>query len=101
MGFKKIENLLDIDTDDFTKPKYNTKKWIEIFDQSNGSYSVNKDIRFKTSQLRNLLYYSKNFRKATGSLWNYYPDFPVLNMLVIMEEQVCFIQLVLQIVLVN
>ena len=24
----------------------------------------------------NLLYYSKNFRKTTGSLWNYYPDKP-------------------------
>ena len=24
----------------------------------------------------NLLYYSKNFRKAVGSLWNYYPDMP-------------------------
>ena len=24
----------------------------------------------------NLLYYSKNFRKITGSLWNYYPDKP-------------------------
>ena len=24
----------------------------------------------------NLLYYSKYFRKATGSFWNYYPDMP-------------------------
>ena len=24
----------------------------------------------------NLLYYSENFRKATGSFWNYYPDMP-------------------------
>ena len=24
----------------------------------------------------NLLYYSKNFRKTTGSFWNYYPDKP-------------------------
>ena len=24
----------------------------------------------------NLLYYSKNFRKTTGSFWNYYPDRP-------------------------
>ena len=55
MGYKKIENLLGIEADDFTKPKYSTKKWIEIFDQSNGSYSVNKDIRFRTSQLRNYL----------------------------------------------
>ena len=24
----------------------------------------------------NLLYYSKNFRKTSGSFWNYYPDMP-------------------------
>ena len=24
----------------------------------------------------NLLYYSRNFRKTTGSFWNYYPDMP-------------------------
>ena len=24
----------------------------------------------------NLLYYSKNFRKTTGSFWNHYPDKP-------------------------
>ena len=24
----------------------------------------------------NLLYYSKNFRKTTGSSWDYYPDKP-------------------------
>ena len=24
----------------------------------------------------NLLYYSKTFRKPTGSFWNYYPDIP-------------------------
>ena len=30
----------------------------------------------------NLLYYSKNFRKATGSFWNYYPDMPNLDMII-------------------
>ena len=123
-------------------PKVTTIKWIEIFDQSNGTYNKNKDIRFKTNQLRNdlcdfndayivvtgkitatnpsngdnvynikvslknaapffdstlkinsqliedaqdldivipmynLLYYSKKFRKTTGSFWNYFPDIP-------------------------
>ena len=47
MGYNKITNLLGkLDT---------TIKWIEIFDQSNGTYNKNKDIRFKTSQLRNYL----------------------------------------------
>ena len=122
-------------------PKFITKKLIEVYDQSGGNYSVNKEIRIKTSMLRsdlrdysdayivvkgditleddndankrnknlafknnasfinciskinavkidnaedldvvmpiyNLLEYSKNYRKTTGSLWNYYRDEP-------------------------
>ena len=33
-------------------PKRTTVKWIEILDQSNGTYNPNKYIRFKTPQLR-------------------------------------------------
>ena len=141
MGYNKITNLLGkLDKDKIHK--FTTIKWTEIFDQSNGTYNENKDIRFKTNQLRsdlcdfndayivvtgkitatnsgnnineynrkvslknsapfinstlkinrqliedaqdldivmpmyNLLYYSKNFRKTTGSFRNYYPDMP-------------------------
>ena len=141
MGCNKITNLLGkFDKDEI--PKFTTIKWIEIFDQSSGTYNKNKDIRFTANQLRNdlydfndayivvtgkitatnpgndddvynrnvffkkfcpffncilkiniqliedtqdleivmpmynLLYYSKNFRKTTGSFWNYYPDMP-------------------------
>ena len=141
MGYNKITNLLGkLDKDEI--PKFTTIKWIEIFDQSNRAYNKNKNIRFKTNQLRNdlrdfndayivftgkitttnlgnddnvynrkgslkhsspffnctlkinsqliedaqdldivipiynLLYYSKNFRKTTGSFWNHYPDMP-------------------------
>ena len=143
MGYNKITNLLGkLDKDEI--PKFTTIKYIEIFDQSNGTYNKNKDIRFKTNQLRNdlrdfndayivetgkatatapdpnddninydrtialknsapffncvlkinnqliedaqdldivmpmynLLHYSKNFRKTTGSFSNYYPDIP-------------------------
>ena len=140
MGYNKITNPLGkLNKDEI--PKFAAIKWIEIFDQSNGNYNKNKDIRFKTNQLRNdlsdfihayvvvtgkitvtnpgndanqynrnvylknsasffnctlninsqliedaqdldivipiynLLYYSKNVRKTTGSFWNYYPDF--------------------------
>ena len=141
MGYNKITKLLRKLTADVI-PKFTTIKWIEIFDQSNGTYTANKDIRFKTPQLRsdlcdfndayivvtgkitatnpgnnndiydkkvslknsapffnciltinnqliedaqdldivipmyNLPNYSKNFRKTTGSFWNYYPDKP-------------------------
>ena len=55
MGYNKITNLLGkLDKDEI--PKFTTIKWIEIFDQSNVTYNKNKDIRFKTNQLRNDLY---------------------------------------------
>ena len=52
MGYNKITNLLAQLTKDEI-PKFTTIKWIEIFDQSNGTCNKNKDIRFKTNQLRN------------------------------------------------
>ena len=140
MEFQKIKNFLDTASDDKDLPRYVTKKWIEVYDQSGRNYNVNKEIRIKTSMLRsdlcdfndayivvkgtitvtnpnnakrnkavtfknnapfinciskingikidnaedldvvmpmyNLLEYSKNYRKTTGSLWNYYRDEP-------------------------
>ena len=133
--------MLDTTSDDKDLPRFVTKKWIEVYDQSNKNYNVNKEIRIKTPMLRsdlcdfsdayilvkgditiaetdnakgskivafkksapfvkwiskisgvrrringnaedldvvmlmyNLLEYSKNYRKATGSLRNYYRD---------------------------
>ena len=121
-------------------PRFITKKWIEVHDQSGGSHNINKQIRFKKSMLQsdlcdysdaymifkgtinvadpnndaydnklacknnapfiscvskinntlidnaedlhivmtmyNLIEYSKNYSKTTGSLWNYYRDEP-------------------------
>ena len=141
MEFQNIVNFLDATSDDKDLPRFVTKKWIEVYDQSGGNYNVNKEIRIKTSMLRsdlcdfsdayivvkgditlegdndankrnknlafknnapfinciskingvkidnaedldvvmpmyNLLEYSKNYRKTTGSLWNYYRDKP-------------------------
>ena len=132
-------NFLDTTSDDNDLPRFVTKKWIEVYDQSEGNYNVNKEIRIKTSMLRsgscdysdayivvkgditlednnnankrnlafknnapfinciskingvkidnaensdvvmpmyNLLEYSKNYKKTTRSLWNYYRDEP-------------------------
>ena len=141
MGYQKIVNLLDRTPD--SVPRFVTKKWIEVHDQSGTEedrYKTSKQIRFRTSMLRsdlcdysdaytvikgditftspandtcdknlafknnapfisciskisnplidnaedldivmlmyNLLEYSKNYRKTTGSLWNYYRDEP-------------------------
>ena len=144
MEFQEIVNFLDITSDDKDLPRFVTKKWIQVYDQSEGNYDVNKEIRIKTSMLRsdlcdfndayivvkgtitvgapnnaktktkktkavafknnapvinciskidgvktdnaedldvvmpiyNLLEYSKNYKKITGSLWNYYRDEP-------------------------
>ena len=56
MEFQKIINLLNITSDDKDLPRYVTKKWIEVYDQSEKSYSINREIRIKTSMLRSDLY---------------------------------------------
>ena len=38
----------------------------------------------------NLLYYSKNFRKTTGSFWNYYPDMPSSGHVDVNERSIVF-----------
>ena len=56
MEFQKIINLPDTTSDDKDLPRFVTKKWIEVYDQSEKNYSVNKGIRIKTSMLRSDLY---------------------------------------------
>ena len=138
-------------------PRFITKKWVKVHDQSGSAdkrYKPNKQIIFKTSMLRsdlcdypdayivvkgnivltkangrstidirnrflafknnapftnwiskinnllidnaedldvvmpmyNLLQYSKNYRKTTGSLWNYYRDKPMIFLLIIIMQ---------------
>ena len=55
MEFQKIVNFLDTTSDDKDLPGFITKKWIEVYDQSEGNYNVNKGIRIKTSMLRSNL----------------------------------------------
>ena len=141
MEYQKIINLQD--TTSNSVPKFNTKKWIEVHDQSGNAknrYKPSKQTRIKTSVLKsdlcdysdayivvkgtitvtgennrdrknrflafennasfisciskinllidnagdlevvmpmyNLIEYCKNYRKTTGSLWNYYRDEP-------------------------
>ena len=139
MEYHEITNLLGTTPDEV--PRFITKKWIEVHDQSGSAedrYKPSKQIRFKTSMLRsdlcdfsdayivvegtntvtnpnndlydkkltftnnapffscisktnntlidnaedldivmhmyNLIEYSKNYSKTTGSFWNYYRD---------------------------
>ena len=52
MEFQKIINLLEITSDDKDLPRFVTKNWIEVYDQSQRNYDVNKELRIKTSLLR-------------------------------------------------
>ena len=53
MEYQKIANLLDSASN---KPsKFRTRNWVEINDEARGTYSPNKQIKFKTSMLRSSL----------------------------------------------
>ena len=52
MEFQKSCKFLDTTFDNKDLPKFVTKKWIEVYDQSQKNYDVNKEIRIKTSMLR-------------------------------------------------
>ena len=52
MKYQKIANLLESTSDNLSK--FRTGNWVEINDESRGSYA-NSEIRFKTSMLRSNL----------------------------------------------
>ena len=52
MEFQNIVNFIGITSDNNDLPTFVTKRWIEVYDQSEENYNVNKEIRIKTSMLR-------------------------------------------------
>ena len=52
MEFQKIVHFLETTSDNKDLPKFATKKWVEVYDQSEGNYDINKEIRIKTSMVR-------------------------------------------------
>ena len=52
MELQKIVNFPNTTSDDKDLPRFATKKSIEVYDQSEGNYNVNEEIRIKTSMLR-------------------------------------------------
>ena len=67
MEYQKIANLLN---DGSNKPsKFRTRNWVEINDEARGTYSPNKQIKFKTSMLRsNLCDYSDAYVLVKGNI---------------------------------
>ena len=69
MEFQKIVNFLETISDHKDLPKFVTKKWVEVYDQSQGNYDVNKEIRIKTSMLRfDLCDFSDAYIVVTGNI---------------------------------
>ena len=67
MEYQKIASLLN---DESNQPsKFRTRNWDEINDEARGTYSPNKQIRFKTSMLRSSLCdYSDAYILAKGNI---------------------------------
>ena len=82
----KIISLLD------NKPnqpsKFRTKNWVEINDNSRGTYNINSQIKFKTSMLR-------------SSLCDYCDAYILVNGTIYMLEQKQMMQQELQIEIIN
>ena len=69
MKFQKIANFLDTTSDDKDLPRFATKRWIEVCDQSEKNYSPNKEIRIKMSMLRsNLCNFSDAYIVVEGDI---------------------------------
>ena len=76
MEFQEIVNFLDTVSYENSEryslkdlPRFVTKKWIEVYDQSGGNYNVNKEIRIKTPMLRSdLCYYSDAYIVVKGDI---------------------------------
>ena len=67
MEYQKIANLLN---DESNKPsKFRTRNWVEINDDVRGTYSPNKQIRFKAAMPRSSLYdYSDAYILFKGTI---------------------------------
>ena len=66
MEYQKISNLLD--TESNQPSKFRTRNWVEINDESRGTYTSN-DIKFKTTMLRsNLCDYADAYILVKGTI---------------------------------
>ena len=67
MEHQKIANLIQ---DTSNQPsKFRTKKWVEINDESRRTYSINSQIKFKTTMLKSSLYnYSDAYILVKGTI---------------------------------
>ena len=93
MEYRKITNLLDTTPDEV--PRFITKKWIEVHDQSGNTedrYKKSKQIRFKTSMLRsNLCDFSNVYIVGKGTITVTNPDNNVYDKELAFKNNVPFV----------
>ena len=67
MEYQKIANLID---DASNQPsKFRAKNWVELNDESRGTYSVNGQIKFKSTMLKSSLCdYSDAYIPVKGTI---------------------------------
>ena len=53
MEYQKLASLIDHASNQSSK--FRTKKWVEINDESRGTYNANSQIQFKTTMLKSSL----------------------------------------------
>ena len=93
MEYQKITNLLGTTLDEI--PRFITKKWVEVHDQSGSAedrYKPSKQIRFKTSMLRSdLCDFSNAYIVVKGDITVTEPDNAKRNKSIAFKSNVPYI----------
>ena len=98
MEFQKIANFLDANSDDKDVPRFVTKKWGEVYDQSEKNYNPNKEIRIKTSILRlDLCNFSDAYIVVKGTITATNPNGAKRNKAVAFKNNTSFINCISEI----
>ena len=99
MEYQKITNLLGTTLDEI--PRFITKKWVEVHDQSGSAddrYKPNKQIRFKTSMLRSdLCDYSDAYILVKGTITVTNPDNDEFDKELTLKNNAPFVSFILKI----
>ena len=97
MEFQTIINFLDTTFDNKDLPKFVTKKWIEVYDQSEKNYNPNKEIRIKTSMLRSdLCNFNDAYIAVKGNITVTNPNNAKRNKAVTFKNNAPFINCILK-----
>ena len=92
MEFQKIVNLLDTTCDDKDLPRFISKKWIQVYDQSGKNYIVNKEMLIKAPIRRwDLCDFSDAYIVVKGTITVIDPDNAKRNKAVAFKNNAPFI----------